>query len=392
MERWAEYVIENLPAPLKRNTNDDLLTRKIIQGVQSLVDPEVYDLCREIDGETVYLKGYNIAAAAREPIRELLKTNPGIVGWYYNHTAHKPENRRRGLHSGQLVTAVCEELAGYGFDLKNWKFAAALPIPEMAYLARHENPGRAALLLNLMAESRSHASPSILLHVNSTILRLLEIPKFRNPVAERNIRCIVRLLFQESHRLRKTANYHAQQELIDQAVNLSDWAHDQRTHQAPIRVRTWAGCLRNSDRWHRQLNEARNQILEKNNGCLHCWNSLLPIHEEHDFSFHPLSDEIALLQEAVSMNHCVDRYRQACSSGNSRIFSVRKGLVQVANVELVRNGDEWRIGQLRGPRNHSTTPKIQDAVNALLERYKIAWAETPPEERHQSWLAGNEIT
>ena len=89
------------------------------------------------------------------------------------------------------------------------------------------------------------------------------------------------------------------------------------------------------------------------------------------FSFVALRTIDDFINESAALDNCLDQYADQLNSGQSAIFSIRKGERHVACVEIGLHGEEVTmptIVQLRGARNRRAAPEVWQATFAWLGR------------------------
>lgn len=81
-----------------------------------------------------------------------------------------------------------------------------------------------------------------------------------------------------------------------------------------------------------------------------------------DFEVRPITNSAELYREGHTMHHCVGTYADRVRDGEAYIYSVRQSEDRVATVELVRDGQQVSVGQIRGPCNSQVSQKVMTAV------------------------------
>jgi hypothetical protein len=101
----------------------------------------------------------------------------------------------------------------------------------------------------------------------------------------------------------------------------------------------------------------------------------LPSHLQVDgFAFHALQTREDIFIEGQAMHHCVRTYADRVAKGLSRLYSVRRGDVRVATLELwpaARPGSampRYALTQLKGPCNARPRPAVASAVAAFVDK------------------------
>lgn len=98
----------------------------------------------------------------------------------------------------------------------------------------------------------------------------------------------------------------------------------------------------------------------------------------------PLTDPVALTDEALAMRHCADTFQEDCASGAAYLFSFRDTRTgrRVATLALSRIDGEIEVDDLRRMANQSPTEREQTLAEMVLERVRDALAgRTPPDDR-----------
>lgn len=125
----------------------------------------------------------------------------------------------------------------------------------------------------------------------------------------------------------------------------------------------WKAIYRNYQKW-KKLNPAAN-----------AWQSALPAFDEGDFHIQPLTSSYELAREGYRMQHCVSTYGTLCLAGKYRLFSVSEisSGKRLVTIGLRREGDYWRIEQIKGRFNRD--PMLEPARLGLLIQRRYAQAE-----------------
>ena len=156
--------------------------------------------------------------------------------------------------------------------------------------------------------------------------------------------------------------------------------------------RSWAGFLGASRRWHqdaldRNMDEQPRQFLRWSGGEYDAWNSLLEAHSDRGMDVVPRTGAMALMEESLAMQHCVDSYWTNCRDGQSRIFSLLNDGEAVATGKIVLRGLRWEGRQVRAQQNREPGEAAKGVMSGVAERYSQAWTglEEEPDRRHRSW-------
>ena len=175
-------------------------------------------------------------------------------------------------------------------------------------------------------------------------------------VREENARIFLRAIMRAHLTDEEEAN------LDHEAQDVSDFVY---SHQAVLKGATWRSLRRRSSLWHRAL------LIQVDPAKDVRWPALLPRHELGSFVAVELDSGALLAEEGLEQRHCIGSYVNACSSGASRVFSLRQNGRRLATIELQRSHDgDWRMVQIRGKAN---TPirdlQALEAAESLVNAY-----------------------
>lgn len=145
----------------------------------------------------------------------------------------------------------------------------------------------------------------------------------------------------------------------------------------------WPWLMKKQEEWHstaiRNDGEWLNPCPEPEYSL--SWRSALMSYQDGAFLVEALTDSHALWHEGEEMQHCVGTYVPKCYLGKTRIFSVRDAVTQqaLATVELetIYNAEDWRLGQVSGPRNAAVPMEIAEVAKRILRRYVDAAGSKP---------------
>ncbi|MFN3964298.1 MAG: hypothetical protein ACK4JC_02630 [Silanimonas lenta] len=88
----------------------------------------------------------------------------------------------------------------------------------------------------------------------------------------------------------------------------------------------------------------------------------------------PLTDPVALTEEAIALRTCVDTFQAACAAGKRFLFGFRDAATgrRLATLALSREGSTVEIYDLRRMANQSPTEQEQALADEVLERVRDA--------------------
>lgn len=192
------------------------------------------------------------------------------------------------------------------------------------------------------------------------IERILDRTRGRpGPTREENARIFLRAIMRANLSAEEEAN------LAHEAQDVSDFVY---AYRVVLRGATWRSLCRRSDDWHRALLITVDPDKDVR------WPALLPQYTVGPFLAVELDTGARLAEEGLEQRHCIGTYANACASGATRVFSLRRNGKRAATIELQRNHDgSWRMAQIRGKANavvHDAA--ILDAAHRVAQVYSNA--------------------
>ena len=155
------------------------------------------------------------------------------------------------------------------------------------------------------------------------------------------------------------------------------WSAHYGSHVPLGRKTTWPAVLAaaNEDE-RRRLASAQATSLR--------WRSPIEAFTSGPLRVVPLTDPLALTDEAIALRHCADTFQEACASGTAYLFSFRDARTgrRVATLALSRIDGEIEVDDLRRMANQAPTEQDEALAERVLERVRDALAgRTPPDDR-----------
>ncbi len=257
-----------------------------------------------------------------------------------------------------------------GMTLQGWRFLMRQEPETLRFLLQYYPPsprilGDFARFVNLVAAALQN-EPLQLRRAHAALRgveRILDRTRGRpSAVREENARIFLRALMRARLDAADEAN------LAHDAQDVSDFVY---THHAVLKGATWRSLCRRSEAWHRAL------LITVDPGKDVRWPALLPTFATGPFVAVELDCGYLLAEEGLEQRHCVGSYVHACSSGASRIFSLRRSGKRVATIELQRNHTGlWTLVQIRGKANAVVRdPAVLAAGQAVAQAYARAASE-----------------
>ncbi|MEK9803505.1 MAG: PcfJ domain-containing protein [Curvibacter sp.] len=271
-----------------------------------------------------------------------------------------------------------------GMSAQGWRFLIKQNNAVLRFILQFFPPSARILrdfarYINLLASAMQHEP--LLLHRCQPALRGVErvLDRTRGrpgPVREENARVFLRAIMRARLSAEDEAN------LPHDAQDVSDFVY---SHATVLKGVTWASLCRRSDAWHRALLITVDPEKDVR------WPALLPQYASGPVVAVELDTGSLLAEEGLEQRHCIGTYVNACASGATRVFSLRRNGKRMATIELQRNHDgSWRMVQIRGKANTVVHDMAAlDAAQQVAQAYSEAAQSYVPASRPRS--TGNSI-
>ena len=400
------FVKEGLDAWIEERLTNALDERdQLDQFIRSVVGD---DIGSRVDGQF-----RDMVFRSLNPIRNLMDTNPGVVGvWMY---CMRYGRRRRNVYYGKgpyaewpsiehegVAVRLVSEATGLKPGTRAWKRLLKMPSAEVyACLQRisrkRENADNEVAVLSAALNIESAIDGK----VNGRAMRRVEaalMDRFRRAES-------FRPLFHEF--LRQSALPAKQRGFTLNQLNreftiILDWA-DNEIYGAVLSREKWGGFRKTSAKWHRhkdeQAREMERLLVIKKGPNLKAWDSLL---EEYACEYKclkyiviPLLNEVDLTLESTRAGNCVGNgnYANRCHIGVRRIFSIQRvasenaagrKMAHAATVELEKDGTSgrWSMKHAEGSRRSKLSSSAKEIIRDLTERYHAASLASDAEQRN----------
>lgn len=357
-----ELARENVRVVLNRVGELSLASAGVAGALRQAIEPTVLALGLGIYGEDLSVRQLAQIAA----VRHQLPYDASERGLPLLDLGLRVSN---GLGLG-LGSTYFEDLRhfliAHGLTLQGWRFLIKQEQPVQRYVLKFFPPSRRIMagfttFINLLAQAmqtepmQMRRCPAAL----GGIERILDKTRGRpDPVREENARIFLRAL------MRARLDASEERNLDHETQDVSDFVY-----ACPLVLKgvSWKSLCRRSDDWHRSL------LIEVDPASDVRWPALLPHLTLGSYEAVELDCGYLLAQEGLEQRHCIGTYVNACSSGASRIFSLRREGKRVATVELQRrHGVDWAVVQIRGKAN---SPVTDAAALAAAHSVASAYAE-----------------
>jgi hypothetical protein len=261
-----------------------------------------------------------------------------------------------------------------GMSVQGWRFLIRQEQAVLRLLLKFFPPSERivtgfAQFINLLATALQNQP--VRLHrcqvALTSLERILDRTRGRpEPVREENARVFLRAI------MRADLSAEEERNLDHEAQDISDFVY---AYAAVLKGVSWRSLRRRSEAWHRALLITVDPATDVR------WQALLPEHRVGELVAVELDCGHLLAEEGLEQRHCIGTYVNACSSGASRVFSLRRSGKRLATLELQRGHDgHWRLVQIRGKANSPVTDErvlqlAQDVTQAYNEQ-ALAQART----------------
>ena len=393
-----------LDAEQLRQLDDTSVDRRIQEGIEGLLDQETLALCRKLaPRQPVYVNEYNHAARNKRPLRSLLKTNPGAAAWHFHRVRDQAALAQETVpfnHPGQIITRLKEYMqASAQLTPQEWKTMSSASTPDVSYLLNTYGEPEAARIIGLFPAGNLRKIPKTVIKEISALRTYEDHMTNSHPVlSARASPKLGKMVLTEYYRKaseKAVPPSAVQREMLDQFSYVKDWV----THaiipvssngyapQDTLTAKSWKGCMKAARRWHdlkaqENREKKQQQLLQRNGGTYLAWNNLVEQQVKGQVTISALSDEAALIDEAIEMKHCVDTYGPRCAEGKSRVFRVCQGRTHCGTVELgLGENQKWKVYQFQGYKtgrradDEIGSDEIESAVFALEKEYNRLWQE-----------------
>ena len=382
-EQGPDTVRNQLAAHLARKRaqgtpipDDQTLTAQLREAIAEITDPATWETAQRLALQPTF-QDYNNAALGGHHLTQLMERTPGAAAWLMAHT----DLDQKAQHPGQVVTLAKDHAASVGLTGPGWKTLCRTSAQTISEMTGDTFPVNfVATYLNACATATTAPSlEGLRLTALMTTRYLMEPEQGEAHPAANNVQRATNLLNRHIALTGQTP---------PRIRDIADYLRHLNTERNPLRATTWNGLQKASDRWHREMREARiaqdwQRIIQKQDGQIRAWNSLMGTTECQRHTFVPVTDQSQLMAEATAMLHCVLGYGDKCADGDSRIFSILKDGKHKGTLEIHKNSVRWNVAQARGLHNHPLDPETDRAAEALAQAYTLAWQSNP--NSHESW-------
>lgn len=263
--------------------------------------------------------------------------------------------------------AVRARFLAAGMSAQGWRFLIKQDNAVLRFVLQFFPPsarivGSFAHFINLLASALQNEALRIerCQPALRGVERILDRTRGRpGPLREENARIFLRAIM----RARLSGDEEAN--LAHEAQDVSDFVY---AHTAVLKGASWRSLCRRSDAWHRALLITVDPDKDVR------WPALLPVYRTGPFLAVELDCGFLLAEDGLEQRHCIGTYANACASGATRVFSLRRDGRRTATIELQRGHDgAWRMVQIRGKANTVVCdPAILEAADQVSQSYAEA--------------------
>ena len=334
----------------------------VISG--EMMDPEVRQETQKLfyrehqkTWDTPSTTSYNTIAINWEPMRKMAETDAGIRSYYCQSLSVFHQEPQKLAHPGQIITQVKEDL---GLRHAEWQVFKKLG-PEK--FGRGEDPAEYRQKVKYACRAIADANrPEA---SRDTIQNVADMHEQHQFYAEA----------EWSHGDPWTAwtaliNRYLQNDepRIYQIRNAEDALRGHIQDDIPWGPGTWKTLRERAERWHQTLQDKEAQWEKEEPP----WDTLLGETKVDGITFIPVTNANKLISMGNEMNNCIGTYRTKCREGTVRVFYMRKKGRTTTALELVKNGDQWNLGQIENRGRRTPGEKTLKAAHKLAEAYTKA--------------------
>ena len=367
-----------------------LATKTFVQRLwKFLVDGESLRLCIAYFGHGAKLQDYNFTVRRRGDLiaRELETPHlTPLIGAYIRSS----NKLKSGLYKipNDVLLYTRDWFFGAQLSPSGWRYIAAGTRAFIEAVVRrrfsyYEGGISNGAAFNLLAETGERYPHTFLLWILDTTRQIWgNALETRRESFVRFIRLAGReaIIAKKKKRLRRFV----QGELLLAWDWLKRTTHD-HYDQGDIRDvpknATWASIMRAQEAWHREYEERERLQLEADEKAYKRfveeqaamqWESIVGPEIINDVTVLPLTSGQALMDESISMEHCVRDYILVCAKGVSRIFHLSKKSEE-ATLEIHKtDGNRWKVRQVFGKENDPSSIEMWKTAKAIASRYSKA--------------------
>jgi len=195
-----------------------------------------------------------------------------------------------------------------------WLMKAPSSVVKLFVARRAFRQGGGQWLLSVMAPAASNVQAKVPVAALRRAMLSLSSSMRASALPAGDITTTVRLFLVEASRRWVSDGYSAVRDWLasDELSKVIDFLAG--TNEPVRRNSTWASLCRQSKEWHdRPFRIERSPEL--------VWKSALPTTELDGIVFSPITDDVALANEGLTMHHCVGSYADDCFAGHYIVFA-----------------------------------------------------------------------
>jgi hypothetical protein len=278
----------------------------------------------------------------------------------------------------EVLGLAREAMKKFGMTKSGWKYLLSMP-PQRAWLLSNVPGGREGdsmrgIVRRVQALAEIGVWPKRMDAVERVFDRHLLDHEYEPEVRDTLLVICKRMWEHADTMPARSGKY---REFLGHTMDVIDWFDQERPRfEKNQKNSSWETIHERVKAWHEELRQRqereaaeRLEALRRAQVATRSWGTLIDKFETDDgFEVIPLVTEIMLVSEGQGMGHCVGSYTSRCRSGHSRIFSIRKKGESKATLEIGAGsgGGEWRIQQIRGPKNQNVSDRLATIGNKVL--------------------------
>ena len=365
--------------------DDEPITAAVRDAIASLIDTPTLTETMSNFGEHPTVWDYNRTRMGRVFGPGFAETNPLAAAWLGRDRA-AARHIRDFAHPGELVSAARTRLKSLGLDMRLYKSVNRLSAEFIARLLSISTESQQRMILALEQSARGAAQNAPMPASRALSSVIQHRASHGLDTNSPNQLLAARLLLAASSRLAAENPDEDQTDMMSEHYSILDYIENADRTGETIRSTTFGGLSKHSRRWHTQRNltefhGAFGAVLRQFNGHYRAWNSLIEETRAEPYRIVPLTSELQLHRQTLTMSNCVAEYGKRCADGSSRIFAIYRDGVNIGTMELRKYQNTWTAAQTSGHRNHPLDEDAGRAAEHVAELYQQAWDRAPEDKR-----------
>ena len=358
---------------LRRSANEIVRKR--------FVDPQIRKLANHLFNpakitDYTLVSHYNTTLLNMDIFQELTESSIHVLRYYCRNITSRHPKPVRLKHPGQVIEAVKDDLK---LTPAQWKYFCRIPHPTMEEAERENCIQAKRVSMQALVEANQPLASEEQLR---SIAWQTELEHFPNDPDQQNRNPMWRAWINLIHRYLGRFKDPEEDQDMKKFERVVDAINGLLESGVPWGPGDWDTLWRRSESWHRKIQEETNEKHDPQTEEA-VWTSYVPTTTIDLYEFEPVTNGKDLINLSNRMNNCLHSYWRRCLEGNDRIFTVRpkendtpthpfQRDTILAAVQLRREGQAWRTGQIEGPSQQTFPDGVRKAAEILTKSYQEA--------------------